>query len=39
MFTNMGHCWAGGQGSSIYTCNPFESATQLEWSFWKTNAW
>lgn len=38
-FTNMGHCWAGGVGSSIYTCNPFESATQLEWSFWKTYAW
>ena len=38
-FTNMGHCWAGGVGASIYTCNPFESATQLEWSFWKTNAW
>lgn len=38
-FTNMGHCWAGGVGPSIYECDGYEAATDLEWSFWKTHAW
>jgi polyhydroxybutyrate depolymerase len=38
-FSNMGHCWAGGVGPSIYECDGYEGATELEWSFWKTNAW
>jgi polyhydroxybutyrate depolymerase len=38
-FNNMGHCWAGGVGPSIYACEGYEGATELEWSFWKTNAW
>lgn len=38
-FTNMGHCWAGGTGSSIYACAGYASATQLEWQFWKQYAW
>jgi polyhydroxybutyrate depolymerase len=38
-FNNMGHCWAGGIGVSLYACNGYESATELEWSFWKQYAW
>lgn len=38
-FTAMGHCWAGGDGTNVYSCGAYESATELEWAFWKTNAW
>lgn len=38
-FTNMGHCWAGGTGGSIYACSGYASATQLEWAFFKQYAW
>ena len=39
-FDNMGHCWAGGPSSSgLYACPGYESATQLEWNFFKTYAW
>ncbi len=38
-FTAMGHCWAGGEGTNVYSCGQYESATELEWAFWKTNAW
>ena len=38
-FTAMGHCWAGGEGTNLYSCNNYESATQLEWSFFKQYAW
>ena len=38
-FNGMGHCWAGGEGTSLYACNDYESATQLEWDFWRANAW
>jgi poly(3-hydroxybutyrate) depolymerase len=38
-FANMGHCWAGGASGSIYACAGYESATQLEWAFFKQYAW
>ncbi|HEY4238392.1 MAG TPA: PHB depolymerase family esterase [Kofleriaceae bacterium] len=39
-FDNMGHCWAGGPASEgLYACPGYESATQLEWTFWKMYAW
>lgn len=39
-FTAMGHCWAGGAATSgIYACPTYASATQLEWQFFKTDAW
>lgn len=38
-FTAMGHCWAGGKGSSVYACGLYEDATQLEWNFFKQHAW
>lgn len=38
-FTAMGHCWAGGQGSSPYACGAYESATELEWAFFEQYAW
>jgi poly(3-hydroxybutyrate) depolymerase len=38
-FNSMGHCWAGGKGSSIYACPAFEDATALEWAFFKQHAW
>jgi polyhydroxybutyrate depolymerase len=38
-FNGMGHCWAGGDGGSIYACGAYESATELEWTFWKQHAW
>jgi poly(3-hydroxybutyrate) depolymerase len=38
-FNSMGHCWAGGNGSSIYACPAFEDATALEWAFFKQYAW
>jgi poly(3-hydroxybutyrate) depolymerase len=38
-FGGMGHCWAGGGSGSIYACAGYESATQLEWSFFKQYAW
>jgi polyhydroxybutyrate depolymerase len=38
-FDNMGHCWAGGASGSIYSCASYESATQLEWQFFKDHAW
>ena len=38
-FDAMGHCWAGGQGANVYACNDYESATQLEWDFFKQYAW
>ncbi|HEY0255188.1 MAG TPA: PHB depolymerase family esterase [Kofleriaceae bacterium] len=37
-FTGMGHCWAGGV-PGLYGCAGYESATELEWSFWKQYAW
>jgi polyhydroxybutyrate depolymerase len=38
-FTGMGHCWAGGVGSSAFSCPSYESATNLEWQFFKDHAW
>jgi polyhydroxybutyrate depolymerase len=38
-FAAMGHCWAGGKGTSIYACGAYEDATALEWAFFKTYAW
>ena len=38
-FNAMGHCWAGGDGVNVYSCGNYESATELEWSFWKQYAW
>jgi polyhydroxybutyrate depolymerase len=38
-FNLMGHCWAGGQGLSLYACNDYASATQLEWQFFQQYAW
>ncbi|HEX5058526.1 MAG TPA: PHB depolymerase family esterase [Kofleriaceae bacterium] len=38
-FTSMGHCWAGGKSGSPFACPTFESATQLEWAFFKQYAW
>lgn len=38
-FTAMGHCWAGGEGSSIYACGNYERATALEWAFFEQYAW
>ena len=37
-FTAMGHCWAGGK-QGLYGCAAYESATALEWQFFKTHAW
>ncbi|HEX4449225.1 MAG TPA: PHB depolymerase family esterase [Kofleriaceae bacterium] len=36
-FTNMLHCWAGGTGT--FGCPTYQSATQLEWAFFKQYAW
>jgi polyhydroxybutyrate depolymerase len=36
-FTDMLHCWAGGTGT--FGCPSYESATQLEWAFFKQYAW
>ena len=38
-FNGMGHCWAGGLGTNLYSCNDYASATTLEWSFFKQYAW
>jgi polyhydroxybutyrate depolymerase len=39
-FAGMGHCWAGGAANTgTFSCPGFESATQLEWDFWKQYAW
>lgn len=38
-FPAMGHCWAGGQGSSVFACGAYESATELEWRFFEQYAW
>jgi poly(3-hydroxybutyrate) depolymerase len=38
-FPGMGHCWAGGIGPSIYSCENYASATALEWAFFKDHAW
>ena len=38
-FTSMGHCWAGGVDNSVYSCGTYESATQLQWDFFKQYAW
>jgi polyhydroxybutyrate depolymerase len=37
-FNAMGHCWAGGDGVNVYSCGNYESATELEWAFWKQYA-
>jgi polyhydroxybutyrate depolymerase len=38
-FDNMVHCWAGGLGSNVFACPNYESATELEWAFFKQYAW
>ena len=38
-FNGMGHCWAGGLGTNVFACNNYESATELEWAFFKQYAW
>jgi polyhydroxybutyrate depolymerase len=38
-FNAMGHCWAGGDGVNVYSCANYQSATELEWAFWKQSAW
>jgi poly(3-hydroxybutyrate) depolymerase len=39
-FDNMAHCWAGGAaGAGVFSCPTYESATRLEWQFWKDYAW
>ena len=37
-FNGMGHCWAGGT-QFPFGCPNYESATQLEWNFFKQYAW
>jgi polyhydroxybutyrate depolymerase len=36
-FNGMGHCWAGGAGT--FGCPGNESATALQWAFFKQYAW
>ena len=41
-FSGMTHCWAGGDSSGDgagSACPTYASATELEWSFFKTYAW
>jgi len=43
-FNGMVHCWAGGSkggdaGEGSSACPTYASATQLEWTFFKTYAW
>jgi poly(3-hydroxybutyrate) depolymerase len=38
-FPGMTHCWAGGIGPSVYSCETYASATALEWAFFKQYAW
>jgi polyhydroxybutyrate depolymerase len=41
-FTGMGHCVAGGSSDSAvqqFSCPTYASATQLQWTFFKTYAW
>jgi len=40
-FNGMDHCWAGGAsaGSGGNSCPTYASATELEWTFFKTYAW
>ena len=38
-FSSMGHCWAGGESGSVFSCPAFEDATALEWAFFKQYAW
>ena len=40
-FDGMDHCWAGGatKGAGGNSCPKWASATNLEWSFFKTYAW
>ena len=39
-FPGMGHCWAGGvPNTGTSSCPPYESATKLEWAFWRKYAW
>ena len=41
-FNGMSHCWAGGDSSGDgagSACPTYASATELEWSFFKTYAW
>jgi len=37
-FNNMLHCWAGASGGT-FGCPGYESATSLEWAFFKQYAW
>jgi polyhydroxybutyrate depolymerase len=40
VFDGMHHCWAGGgSDGGIYSCPDYQSATLLEWDFWKKYAW
>jgi polyhydroxybutyrate depolymerase len=39
-FTDMGHCWAGGDPNApSYSCPTYASATLLQWNFFKKYAW
>jgi poly(3-hydroxybutyrate) depolymerase len=42
VFDAMDHCWAGGSTAghdAIFACPDYESATQLQWQFFKKYAW
>lgn len=40
VLTGMGHCWAGGsEDAGVFSCPGYQSATQLQWQFYKTYAW
>jgi polyhydroxybutyrate depolymerase len=40
VFSNMGHCWAGGAADAgVASCPAYASATQIQWDFFKMYAW
>jgi len=39
LFDNLAHAWAGGAPNLMYSDPSFESATQLQWDFFKQHAW
>jgi polyhydroxybutyrate depolymerase len=39
LFDGLGHAWAGGAAGQSFSDPNYESATQLQWQFFKTYAW
>jgi polyhydroxybutyrate depolymerase len=39
LFNGLGHAWAGGAPNMAFSDPNFASATELQWSFYKTYAW